>query len=68
MVVPSAKLKETEKLAAWRAPSAIRAATKSRLGMIKKIESYSELADPQTQPRYSGIPTFFRLILHAIGR
>ncbi|HJY51608.1 MAG TPA: CorA family divalent cation transporter, partial [Stellaceae bacterium] len=29
--------------------------------MIKKIESYSELADPQLQPRYSGIPTFFRL-------
>ena len=32
-----------------------------RLGMIKKIESYPELADPQLQPRYSGIPTFFRL-------
>jgi guanidinopropionase len=31
------------------------------LGMIKKIESYPELADPQSQPRYSGIPTFFRL-------
>jgi hypothetical protein len=31
------------------------------LGMIKKIESYPELADPQLQPRYSGIPTFFRL-------
>jgi guanidinopropionase len=29
--------------------------------MIKKIESYPELADPQLQPRYSGIPTFFRL-------
>jgi hypothetical protein len=29
--------------------------------MIKKIESYLELADPQLQPRYSGIPTFFRL-------
>ena len=29
--------------------------------MIKKIESYPELADPQFQPRYSGIPTFFRL-------
>jgi hypothetical protein len=29
--------------------------------MIKKIESYKELADPQLQPRYSGIPTFFRL-------
>jgi hypothetical protein len=29
--------------------------------MIKKIESYRELADPQLQPRYSGIPTFFRL-------
>ena len=31
------------------------------LVMIKKIESYPELADPQLQPRYSGIPTFFRL-------
>jgi len=30
-------------------------------GMIKKIESYPELADPQLQPRYTGIPTFFRL-------
>ncbi len=29
--------------------------------MIKKIESYPELADPQLQPRYTGIPTFFRL-------
>jgi guanidinopropionase len=29
--------------------------------MIKKIESYPELADPQLRPRYSGIPTFFRL-------
>jgi arginase family enzyme len=29
--------------------------------MIKKIESYPELADPQLHPRYSGIPTFFRL-------
>jgi guanidinopropionase len=29
--------------------------------MIKKIENYQELADPQLQPRYSGIPTFFRL-------
>ena len=29
--------------------------------MIKKIETYPELADPQLQPRYSGIPTFFRL-------
>jgi guanidinopropionase len=29
--------------------------------MIKKIQSYEELADPQLQPRYSGIPTFFRL-------
>jgi arginase family enzyme len=29
--------------------------------MIKKIEDYPELADPQLQPRYSGIPTFFRL-------
>jgi len=28
--------------------------------MIKKIESYPELADPQLRPRYSGIPTFFR--------
>src|SRR5262249_42061778 len=34
---------------------------KRGLGMIKKIESYPELADPQLQPRYSGIPTFFRL-------
>ena len=29
--------------------------------MIKRIESYPELADPQRQPRYTGIPTFFRL-------
>src|SRR5260370_22104411 len=29
--------------------------------MVKRIESYPELADPQLQPRYSGIPTFFRL-------
>ena len=29
--------------------------------MIKKIESYPELVDPQLRPRYSGIPTFFRL-------
>jgi guanidinopropionase len=29
--------------------------------MVKKIESYPELADPQLRPRYSGIPTFFRL-------
>ena len=29
--------------------------------VIKKIESYPELANPQLQPRYSGIPTFFRL-------
>src|SRR2546426_6550274 len=35
--------------------------SKRGLGMIKKIESYPELADPQLQPRYSGIPTFFRL-------
>jgi guanidinopropionase len=28
--------------------------------MIKKIESYPELVDPQLRPRYSGIPTFFR--------
>jgi Arginase family len=34
---------------------------KRDLGMIKKIERYPELADPQLQPRYSGIPTFFRL-------
>ncbi len=27
--------------------------------MIKKIESYPELAEPQLRPRYSGIPTFF---------
>jgi hypothetical protein len=33
----------------------------SRKIVIKKIESYLELADPQLQPRYSGIPTFFRL-------
>jgi hypothetical protein len=31
------------------------------LGMIKKIEHYPELVDPQVRPRYSGIPTFFRL-------
>jgi guanidinopropionase len=29
--------------------------------MIKKIEHYPELVDPQVRPRYSGIPTFFRL-------
>lgn len=29
--------------------------------MIKQIERYPELADPQRRPRYSGIPTFFRL-------
>ena len=29
--------------------------------MIKKVESYPELADPQLRSRYSGIPTFFRL-------
>lgn len=29
--------------------------------MIKTIERYPELADPQRQPRYTGIPTFFRL-------
>ena len=29
--------------------------------MVKKIKSYPELADPQLRPRYSGIPTFFRL-------
>ena len=34
---------------------------KRGLGMMKKIGSYPELADPQLQPRYSGIPTFFRL-------
>jgi len=28
--------------------------------MIKKVESYPELTDPQLRPRYSGIPTFFR--------
>jgi guanidinopropionase len=39
----------------------IRNLAKWGLGMIKKIESYPELADPQLQPRYSGIPTFFRL-------
>jgi guanidinopropionase len=29
--------------------------------MVKSIERYPELADPQRQPRYTGIPTFFRL-------
>jgi guanidinopropionase len=29
--------------------------------MIKSIELYPELADPQLRPRYTGIPTFFRL-------
>jgi len=29
--------------------------------MVKKIVSYPELADPQLRPRYSGIPTFFRV-------
>ena len=29
--------------------------------MVKKIEHYPELVDPQLRPRYSGIPTFFRL-------
>ena len=29
--------------------------------MVKKIEYYPELVDPQLRPRYSGIPTFFRL-------
>lgn len=29
--------------------------------MIKSISLYPELADPQLRPRYSGIPTFFRL-------
>ena len=29
--------------------------------MIKNIESYPELADPQLRPRYTGIPTFFHL-------
>jgi len=28
--------------------------------MIKKIESYPEMADPQLRPRYSGVATFFR--------
>ncbi len=28
---------------------------------IKPIKRYPEMADPQTQPRYTGIPTFFRL-------
>ncbi len=27
---------------------------------IKRIERYPEMADPQAQPRYVGIPTFFR--------
>ena len=31
------------------------------LGMVKKIEHYPELVDPQVRPRYSGIPAFFRL-------
>ena len=39
----------------------IRNLAKRGLGMIKKIVSYPELADPQLQPRYSEIPTFFRL-------
>jgi guanidinopropionase len=34
--------------------------------MIKKIESYPELTDPQLRPRYSGIPTFFRTP-HSLG-
>ena len=29
--------------------------------MIKDIALYPELADPQLRPRYTGIPTFFRL-------
>lgn len=29
--------------------------------MIKTLTDYPELADPQRQPRYTGIPTFFRL-------
>ncbi|WP_407049235.1 agmatinase [Methyloraptor flagellatus] len=29
--------------------------------MIKKIERYPAMADRQLQPRYTGIPTFFRL-------
>lgn len=29
--------------------------------MIKSIANYPELADPQLRPRYTGIPTFFRL-------
>ncbi|MEJ1160398.1 agmatinase [Prosthecomicrobium sp. N25] len=29
--------------------------------MVKSIERYPELADPQRRPRYTGIPTFFRL-------
>jgi guanidinopropionase len=28
--------------------------------LIKSIERYPELADPQMRPRYTGIPTFFR--------
>jgi guanidinopropionase len=28
---------------------------------IKPIKRYPEMADPQAQPRYTGIPTFFRL-------
>ncbi|TPQ52888.1 agmatinase [Prosthecomicrobium hirschii] len=28
--------------------------------MVKRIERYPELADPQLRPRYTGIPTFFR--------
>jgi guanidinopropionase len=35
--------------------------TNEDLGMVKKIEHYPELMDPQVRPRYSGIPTFFRL-------
>jgi hypothetical protein len=54
----------------WRRPSTrllhmrplpVQFAALRGLGMIKKIESYPELADPQLQPRYSGIPTFLRL-------
>lgn len=28
--------------------------------MIKQVEHYQDMADPQAQPRYVGIPTFFR--------
>ena len=32
---------------------------------IKRLARYPELADPQKQPRYTGIATFFRAPLSA---